>query len=217
MFTCSHASAYKNVFCADFVQLFAMASVSGSIVLTISDLRGRVDTNWEQDIRLPIRFRVGPPLDVRLAEGTVLPMAMFEYQLERAVYDGTAAGGVKWWFHKRFEPQGSQRLPAAEAKMKRKGKKQKGRASKAKEASAPPKMIKQAASARAGSAARPISIGSSSCSNRSSDDGDESDSSTNDSQSDIGEYGFRHGADVGDQYAFSENDSYDSDYDYREM
>ncbi len=109
------------------------------------------------------------------------------------------------------------RLPAAQAKMKRKGKKQKGRASKAKEASAPPKMIKQAASARAGSAAHPISIGSSSCSNRSSDDGDESDSSTNDSQSDIGEYGFRHGADVGDQYGFSENDSYDSDYDYREM
>jgi hypothetical protein len=36
-------------------------------------------------------------------------MAMFEYQLARAVYDGTAAGGVKWWFHKRFEPQGSQR------------------------------------------------------------------------------------------------------------
>jgi hypothetical protein len=55
---------------------------------------------------LPIRFRGGLPLEVQLAEDVVLLKALFEYQLAMAVYEGTAAGGVKWWFHKRYEPQG---------------------------------------------------------------------------------------------------------------
>ena len=105
---CVHVVQKTNV-CTDSVRFFAMASASGSLVLTISDLRSKVDTRWDQDIKLPIRFRNGLPLEVQLAEDTVLPIAMFEYQLARAVYEGTAAGGVKWWYVKRYEPQGSQR------------------------------------------------------------------------------------------------------------
>jgi hypothetical protein len=109
VFVHSNAWAYKKVVCTVYVRLFAMASATGSLFLTISDLRSQVDTRWDQDIKLPIRYRAGPSLDVQLAEDAQLPMALFEYQLARAVYEGTALGGVKWWYHKRYESQAIER------------------------------------------------------------------------------------------------------------
>jgi hypothetical protein len=67
-------------------------------VLTVADLRGRAITNWVQDVKLHVPFERSPPMEVELNEETVLPGVLFQYQLSRAVYQGTAAGGVKWWF-----------------------------------------------------------------------------------------------------------------------
>jgi hypothetical protein len=48
-------------------------------------------------------------MEVHLNGGTVLPVVLFEYQLSKAVYQGTAAGGVRWWFHKRDVSKGGAR------------------------------------------------------------------------------------------------------------
>ena len=70
-------------------------------VLSVADLRGNAITKWIQEVKLRIPFQHGPPMEVPLIAQTVLPIAMFEYQLSKAVYQGTGAGGVKWWFNKR--------------------------------------------------------------------------------------------------------------------
>ena len=65
-------------------------------VLSVADLRGKAITKWIQDVKLHVPFQHGPPMEVPLNDKTVLPIAMFEYQLSKAVYQGTGAGGVKW-------------------------------------------------------------------------------------------------------------------------
>jgi hypothetical protein len=68
-------------------------------VLTVADLRGRAISNWVQDVTLHVPFQRSPHMqEVQLNAQIVLPGVLFEYQLSRAVYEGTAAGGVKWWF-----------------------------------------------------------------------------------------------------------------------
>ena len=61
-------------------------------VLSVADLRGKAITKWIQDVKLHIPFQHGPPMEVPLIAKTVLPIAMFEYQLSKAVYQGTGAG-----------------------------------------------------------------------------------------------------------------------------
>lgn len=78
-------------------------------VLTVADLRGRAITNWVQDVKLHVPFQHGPPMEVPLNAQTVLPVVLFEYQLSKAVYQGTAAGGVKWWLKERVVPTGQAR------------------------------------------------------------------------------------------------------------
>ena len=75
-------------------------------VLSVADLRGNAITKWIQEVKLRILFQHGPPMEVPLIAQTVLPIAMFEYQLSKAVYQGTGAGGVKWWFKERDVPTG---------------------------------------------------------------------------------------------------------------
>jgi hypothetical protein len=75
-------------------------------VLTIADLRSQSVTNWEQEVTLSIPFGRGSPLKVVLAPGLVLPKTIFKYQLQQAVYEGSAGGGVRWWCKKVNEPCG---------------------------------------------------------------------------------------------------------------
>ena len=91
-----------------FHTLFTMEPAA---VLTVADLRGRAITNWVQDVKLHVPFERSPPMEVELNEETVLPGVLFQYQLSRAVYQGTAAGGVKWWFKDRCVPSGQARRP----------------------------------------------------------------------------------------------------------
>jgi hypothetical protein len=74
--------------------------------VTVADLRSRSIHNWVQDVVLRMPFQSDLPLEVPLQTGTRLPMALFPYQLSKAVYQGTAAGGVKWWFKTSMEPAG---------------------------------------------------------------------------------------------------------------
>ena len=62
--------------------------------------------NWVQDVKLEVPFGDGPPIEVALHGRSVLPVALFEYQLSKALYQGTAAGGVKWWLKERMVPVG---------------------------------------------------------------------------------------------------------------
>ena len=79
-------------------------------VLTVADLRGRAITNWLQNVLLQVpSHQRGPLLEVHLNAATVLPVVLFEYQLSKAVYQGTAAGGVKWWLKHRDVPTGKAR------------------------------------------------------------------------------------------------------------
>jgi hypothetical protein len=78
---------------------------SGAVV-TVADLRSRSIQNWVQDVVLRMPFQSDLPLEVPLQTGTRLPMALFPYQLSKAVYQGTTAGGVKWWFKTSVEPEG---------------------------------------------------------------------------------------------------------------
>ena len=78
-------------------------------LLTVAALRVQSVTNWVQHVQLSVPFQRGPPMEVQLTEGTILPKALFEYQLSKAVYQGTAAGGVKWWLKERVVPTGQAR------------------------------------------------------------------------------------------------------------
>ena len=91
------------------IQLFFFVMESDAL-LTVAALRVQSVTNWVQHVQLSVPFQRGPPMEVQLTEGTLLPKALFEYQLSRAVCQGSAAGGVKWWFEERRVPEGSSRV-----------------------------------------------------------------------------------------------------------
>ena len=90
--------------------LHTLFTMEPAAVLTVADLRGRAITNWVQDVKLHVPFERSPPMEVELNEETVLLGVLFEYQLSRAVCQGSAAGGVKWWFEERRVPEGSSRV-----------------------------------------------------------------------------------------------------------
>ena len=83
--------------------------MASSPVLTVADLRGQSNTNWRQDVELSFPFRRGPPLKVQVTPDLVMPKALFKYQLQQAVFEGTANGGVRWWCEKVSYPSGKQR------------------------------------------------------------------------------------------------------------
>ena len=64
-------------------------------VLTIADLRQASNTTWCQDVELSIAFRRGEPLKVLLVPDLVLPKALFKFQLQQAVFEGTSNTGGK--------------------------------------------------------------------------------------------------------------------------
>ena len=64
-------------------------------VLTIADLRQQSNTNWCQDVELSFAFRRGEPLKVLMIPGLTLPKALFKYQLQQAVFEGTPLVAVK--------------------------------------------------------------------------------------------------------------------------
>ena len=78
-------------------------------VLTIADLRQASNTTWCQDVELSIAFRRGEPLKVRLEPDLVLPKALFKFQLQQAVFEGTCYTGVRWWCEKVAFPEGTER------------------------------------------------------------------------------------------------------------
>ena len=78
-------------------------------VLTIADLRGQSITDWEQEVTMSIPFGRGNPLKVVIAPDLVLPKTIFMYQLQQAVYEGSANGGVRWWCKRVAEPSGTVR------------------------------------------------------------------------------------------------------------
>lgn len=78
-------------------------------VLTVADVRGQCITDWEQEVTLSIPFGRGPPLQTVLAPGSVVPKTIFKYQLQHAVYEGSANGGVRWWCKSVEEPCGQLR------------------------------------------------------------------------------------------------------------
>ena len=78
-------------------------------VLTVADLRAHSVMEWDQDVQLSIALPGRPPLVVALASNLVVPMPIFKYQLQQAVYEGTSNGGVKWWCKKVAFPCGTQR------------------------------------------------------------------------------------------------------------
>jgi hypothetical protein len=89
--------------------LYTLFTMESAAALTVADLRSRAITNWVQNVMLHVPFQRGPPMEVHLNGGTVLPKVLFEYQLSKAVYQGTAAGGVRWWFKQREAPTGASR------------------------------------------------------------------------------------------------------------
>jgi len=86
--------------------IFTMQSLP---VLTIADLRGHSITDWEQEVTMSIPFGRGDPIKVVIAPGLVVPRTMFKYQLQQAIYEGSANGGVRWWCKKVSEPCGTVR------------------------------------------------------------------------------------------------------------
>jgi hypothetical protein len=78
-------------------------------VLTIADLRGQSITDWEQQVTMSIPFGHGDPIKVVLAPGLVVPRTMFKYQLQQAIYEGSANGGVRWWCKRVALPSGAVR------------------------------------------------------------------------------------------------------------
>jgi hypothetical protein len=78
-------------------------------VLTIADLRQASNTTWCQDVELSIAFRRGEPLKVLLVPDLVLPKALFKFQLQQAVFEGTCNTGVRWWCEKVAFPEGTER------------------------------------------------------------------------------------------------------------
>ncbi len=69
-------------------------------VLTVADLRAHSVMEWDQDVQLSFPLPGRPPLVLALASNLVVPVAVFKYQLQQAVYEGTCNGGVKWWCKK---------------------------------------------------------------------------------------------------------------------
>jgi hypothetical protein len=85
-------------------------------VLTIADLRGQSITDWEQEVTMSIPFGRGDPLKVVIAPDLVFPKTIFMYQLQLAVYEGSADGGVRWWCKKVAELRTS---PASQVRYQR--------------------------------------------------------------------------------------------------
>jgi hypothetical protein len=63
--------------------------------------------DWIQEVTL----HLGDCSPVTLRNDVVLPVPLFEFQLENCLRAATASGGVKWWLRKRNVPQGSARAP----------------------------------------------------------------------------------------------------------
>jgi hypothetical protein len=93
----------------DFVQSRSFFIMESGPVLTIADLRQQSNTNWCQDVELSFAFRRGEPLKVLMIPGLTLPKALFKYQLQQAVFEGTSITGVRWWCDKVFFPVGTER------------------------------------------------------------------------------------------------------------
>ena len=70
--------------------------MASSPVLTVADLRAQSSTNWRQDVELSFPFRRGPPLKAQMTPGLVIPKSLFKFQLQQAVFEGTAIGGVRF-------------------------------------------------------------------------------------------------------------------------
>lgn len=86
--------------------LFTMESLP---VITVADVGGERITDWEQEATLSIPFGRGPPLQSVLAPGSVIPKTIFKYQLQQAVCEGSANGGVRWWCKSVEQPCGQLR------------------------------------------------------------------------------------------------------------
>ena len=78
-------------------------------ILTVADLRGRAIVDWEQEVHLTFPYRRGAPITIQLALDVVIPKACFKYQLQQAVVEGTANGGVRWWSERVAVPHGQAR------------------------------------------------------------------------------------------------------------
>lgn len=62
--------------------------------------------DWEQEVTMSIPFGRGDPLKVVIAPDLVLPKTIFKHQLQQAVSEGSANGGVKWWCKRVSKPCG---------------------------------------------------------------------------------------------------------------
>jgi hypothetical protein len=82
-------------------------STSVFTMQSLPDLRGQSITDWEQEVTMSIPFGRGDPIKVVIAPGLVVPRTMFKYQLQQAIYEGSANGGVRWWCKKVAEPCGT--------------------------------------------------------------------------------------------------------------
>jgi hypothetical protein len=96
------------------VRTILMAAVQP--IRTVQDLLAHAITTWVQPITICLPAAQGVvernSLKVTLRETDSehpIPMPLFEYELELLVKEGTAAGGRKWWFRARDEPQGTKR------------------------------------------------------------------------------------------------------------
>ncbi len=58
---------------------------------------------------LSFTFRRGEPLKVLMMPGLVLPKALFKYQLQQTVFEGTSITGVRWWCDTVAFPVGTER------------------------------------------------------------------------------------------------------------
>ena len=87
-------------------------------VLTVADLRAHTVMEWDQDVQLSFALPGRPALVVALASNLVVPMPMFKYQLQQAVYEGTSNGGVKWWCKRVAFPCGAKRKPKFEMSIR---------------------------------------------------------------------------------------------------
>ena len=63
-------------------------------------------------------FRRGEPLKVLMAPGLVLPKALFKFQLQQAVFEGTCNTGVRWWFDKVAFPVGAERQSSVDMSVR---------------------------------------------------------------------------------------------------
>ena len=87
-------------------------------VLTVADLRAHTVMEWDQDVQLSFSLPGRPALVVALASNLVVPMPIFKYQLQQALYEGTSNGGVKWWCKRVAFPCGEKRKPKFEMSIR---------------------------------------------------------------------------------------------------